>query len=45
MLFTRRGLIRSLHTDAYTINAIGQDDFEDVKVPDVPVNGMEAAKK
>jgi hypothetical protein len=22
--------------DAYTLNAIGQDDFEDVKVPDAP---------
>ncbi|KAK4463123.1 hypothetical protein QBC42DRAFT_266417 [Cladorrhinum samala] len=35
----------SLGIYAYTINAIGQDDFEDVKVPDVPVNGMETAKK
>ncbi|KAK4193523.1 hypothetical protein QBC35DRAFT_446664 [Podospora australis] len=23
---------------AYTLSAVGQDDFEDVKVPDVPVS-------
>ncbi|KAK4160966.1 hypothetical protein QBC43DRAFT_324599 [Cladorrhinum sp. PSN259] len=30
---------------AYTINAIGQDDFDDVKVPDVPVRATQAANK
>jgi cytochrome c oxidase assembly factor 3 len=31
---------------AYTINAIGQDEFEDVKVPDVPVKpASQSAKK
>ncbi|AEO53251.1 hypothetical protein MYCTH_2294330 [Thermothelomyces thermophilus ATCC 42464] len=31
---------------AYTINAIGQDEFEDVKVPDVPVKpASQDAKK
>lgn len=27
----------SILTDTYTLMAVGQDDFEDVKVPDVPV--------
>ncbi|KAK4229091.1 hypothetical protein QBC38DRAFT_453537 [Podospora fimiseda] len=30
---------------AYTINAIGQDDFDDVKVPDVPVRATQPANK
>lgn len=29
--------------DAFTINAVGQDDFSDVKVPDAPV-AKQAAK-
>ena len=29
-------LTRCSLPDAYTLNAIGQDDFEDVKVPDAP---------
>ncbi|KAK4116197.1 hypothetical protein N656DRAFT_841692 [Canariomyces notabilis] len=28
---------------AYTLNAIGQDEFEDVKVPDVPVRSAPAS--
>jgi len=24
------------HADYYTLNAVGQDDFEDVKVPEAP---------
>lgn len=26
-----------VNPDAFTIKAVGQDDFEDVKVPDAPV--------
>lgn len=37
-------------TDAYTMKAVGQDEFEDVKVPDAPVpatqqSAIAAAKK
>ncbi|KAF3764868.1 hypothetical protein M406DRAFT_259619, partial [Cryphonectria parasitica EP155] len=29
---------------AYTIKAVGQDEFEDVKVPDVPVHQAQQGK-
>lgn len=28
--------------DMYTMKAVGQDEFEDVKVPDAPVNAVNA---
>jgi hypothetical protein len=36
----RQALTVRLHwpLDTYTINAVGQDDFADVKVPDVPAS-------
>lgn len=32
----RASLMANLRLDYYTLNAVGQDDFEDVKVPDLP---------
>ena len=29
-------MLTALKSDYYTLQAVGQDDFEDVKVPDVP---------
>ncbi|KAK4205179.1 hypothetical protein QBC40DRAFT_271220 [Triangularia verruculosa] len=37
------GVTASIYT--YTLMAVGQDDFEDVKVPDVPVQPAQPAKK
>lgn len=31
-------LIRLLFSDTYTLKAVGQEDFADVKVPDAPAD-------
>jgi hypothetical protein len=34
--------LAELTSDAYTINAVAQDEFEDVKVPDMPAQSPRA---
>lgn len=34
----------SMNTDTYTIRAVGQEEFSDVKVPDAPAQKLPAQK-
>lgn len=36
--------LSSFELDAYTIRAVGQEDFSDVKVPDAPVQTQSQKK-